>query len=196
MFQFRRFPAYAYLIQRRLLQYCCSGFPHSEISGSKPICGSPKLIAACHVLLRLLMPRHSPCALYSLTCRQGKEFRSVSTAGLRPLVKTPLHFLPSPPPLKNSFLSGSPFGRQKIALLFFTSLLEEVQFSLVLKNYAGSCQVHFGLIVFYPLSLNVTLLLPSHNLHHRSVFSFQGAFYLQLRIFYPCLPRRRRGRQY
>ena len=32
-----------------------------------PMCGSPRLIAACHVLLRLLMPRHSPCALYSLT---------------------------------------------------------------------------------------------------------------------------------
>ena len=43
------------------------GFPHSEISGSKLICSSPKLIAACHVLHRLLMPRHSPCALYSLT---------------------------------------------------------------------------------------------------------------------------------
>ena len=31
------------------------------------ICSSPWLIAACHVLLRLLMPRHSPCALISLT---------------------------------------------------------------------------------------------------------------------------------
>ena len=43
------------------------GFPHSEISGSKLICSSPKLIAACHVFHRLLMPRHSPCTLYSLT---------------------------------------------------------------------------------------------------------------------------------
>ena len=32
------------------------------------ICSSPRLFAACHVLLRLLMPRHSPCALFSLTC--------------------------------------------------------------------------------------------------------------------------------
>ena len=69
MFQFRRFPAYAYFVQRRLLEYCSSGFPHSEISGSKLICSSPKLIAAYHVLHRLLMPRHSPCALYSLTYR-------------------------------------------------------------------------------------------------------------------------------
>ena len=67
MFQFRRFPAYAYLIQRTLHGYCPCGLPHSEISGSMDICSSPKLIAACHVLRRLLMPRHSPCALYSLT---------------------------------------------------------------------------------------------------------------------------------
>ena len=67
MFQFRRFPTYTYLIQCTLLEYCSSGFPHSEISGSTDICSSPKLIAACHVLRRLLMPRHSPCALYSLT---------------------------------------------------------------------------------------------------------------------------------
>ena len=69
MFQFRAFPSYAYLIQRTILEYCSSGFPHSEISGSTDICSSPKLIAACHVLRRLLMPRHSPCALYSLTLR-------------------------------------------------------------------------------------------------------------------------------
>ena len=67
MFQFRRFPTYAYLIQRRMAEYCSAGFPHSEICGSKLMCSSPQLIAACHVLLRLLMPRHSPCALYSLT---------------------------------------------------------------------------------------------------------------------------------
>ncbi len=29
------------------------GFPHSEIHGSRAICASPWLIAACHVLLRL-----------------------------------------------------------------------------------------------------------------------------------------------
>ena len=43
------------------------GFPHSEICGSKDICSSPQLIAAYHVFLRLPVPRHSPCALFSLT---------------------------------------------------------------------------------------------------------------------------------
>ena len=44
-----------------------AGFPHSDISGSKDICSSPKLFAAYHVFHRLLVPRHPPCALISLT---------------------------------------------------------------------------------------------------------------------------------
>ena len=44
-----------------------AGLPHSDIRGSRDICSSPRLFAACHVLRRLLMPGHSPCALSSLT---------------------------------------------------------------------------------------------------------------------------------
>jgi hypothetical protein len=44
-----------------------AGFPHSDIPGSKIVCVSPRLIAAYHVLHRLLVPRHPPCALSSLT---------------------------------------------------------------------------------------------------------------------------------
>ena len=67
MFQFRRFPPYTYLIQCMVPEYCSGGFPHSEICGSKIICISPQLIAAYHVFRRLPVPRHSPCALSSLT---------------------------------------------------------------------------------------------------------------------------------
>ena len=42
-------------------------FPHSEICGWTDICSCPQLIAACHVLRRLLVPRHSPYALFHLT---------------------------------------------------------------------------------------------------------------------------------
>ena len=42
-----------------------AGFPHSDISGSMAICASPKLFAAYHVLLRLSVPRHPPCALFA-----------------------------------------------------------------------------------------------------------------------------------
>ena len=43
------------------------GFPHSDICGSMDICSSPQLFAAYHVFLRLLVPRHPPCALSCLT---------------------------------------------------------------------------------------------------------------------------------
>ena len=46
---------------------CPAGFPHSDISGSLDICSSPKLFAAYHVFHRLLVPRHPPCALTTLT---------------------------------------------------------------------------------------------------------------------------------
>ena len=43
-----------------------SGFPHSDISGSKITYISPKHFVVCHVLLHLLMPRHPPYALFYL----------------------------------------------------------------------------------------------------------------------------------
>ena len=42
------------------------GFPHSDIPGSKGALASPGLIAECHVLHRLLLPRHPPNALIAL----------------------------------------------------------------------------------------------------------------------------------
>ena len=66
MFQFSGFPTYGYGFTIRWQYINTAGFPHSEICGSQDICSYPQLIAACHVLLRLLMPRHSPCALVRL----------------------------------------------------------------------------------------------------------------------------------
>jgi hypothetical protein len=60
----------AYVFSREILHFQRSGFPHSETPGSTPVCGFPRIIAAYHVLHRLLSPRHPPCALSSLiiTC--------------------------------------------------------------------------------------------------------------------------------
>jgi hypothetical protein len=41
------------------------GFPHSEICALTDICSYTQLIAACHVLLRLPVPRHPPDALFA-----------------------------------------------------------------------------------------------------------------------------------
>ena len=67
MVHFPPLPSRTYVFSAGYSGMSQSGFPHSEIPGSKPACGSPRLIAACHVLHRLLAPRHSPYALSSLT---------------------------------------------------------------------------------------------------------------------------------
>ena len=56
-------------IQLRIHEAFSCGFPHSDICGLSDICSSPQLFAAYHVFLRLLVPRHPPCALISLTIR-------------------------------------------------------------------------------------------------------------------------------
>ena len=133
MFQFRRFPTYAYLIQRRLTEYCSAGFPHSVIHGSMLMCSSPWLIAACHDLLRLLMPRHSPCALSSLTSseqttlapchvRVGRASRPGFPSSRAKSRR--LRHLPTCPSLR-SIRSGAP----TLTLLWFSSTV---------KNYAGN----------------------------------------------------------
>ena len=73
-------------IQRAVAEVCSAGFPHSEIFGSKPVCGSPKLIAACHVLHRLLAPRHPPHALSSLTLKLTFAVVSLSSSCGEPRV--------------------------------------------------------------------------------------------------------------
>ena len=62
-------PLYGYVFTIGCSGIPRSGFPHSEICGSKPLHNSPQLIAVLHVLHRLLTPRHSPCALSSLICK-------------------------------------------------------------------------------------------------------------------------------
>ena len=56
-----------YVFMCGYLSITLSGFPHSDIPGSMFACNSPRLFAACHVLHRLLVPRHPPYALYNLT---------------------------------------------------------------------------------------------------------------------------------
>ena len=67
MFQFTAFPFCKLWIYLQMTEIFSAGFPHSDICGSIPICDSPQLFAAYHVLRRLPVPRHSPCALSCLT---------------------------------------------------------------------------------------------------------------------------------
>ena len=45
------------------------GFPIRTSSDHGSLANSPRLIAGCNVLLRLLVPRHPPCALKNLTTK-------------------------------------------------------------------------------------------------------------------------------
>ncbi len=90
------FSSYAYLdvsVQRVRLPLCgmaClqhAGLPHSEIRGSIRMCRSPRLIAACRVLLRLWEPRHPPCALiYFLPSRGPFACRGTASAVTRDMI--------------------------------------------------------------------------------------------------------------
>ncbi len=63
----RRVPFHMLWIHIWIPEVFSGGFPHSDIRGSSDICSSPRLFAAYHVFLRLLVPRHPPYALSCLT---------------------------------------------------------------------------------------------------------------------------------
>ena len=66
MFQFPGFPSAHYWFMYGSAILHRAGFPIRKSAAVSLICSLPQLIAACHVLLRLLMPRHSLYALLSL----------------------------------------------------------------------------------------------------------------------------------
>ena len=77
-----RVPSAWLCIHHTVTGVCPAGFPHSEIAGSRDICSSPTLIAAYHVFLRLLVPRHPPYALIRLTIQCFRIYTLHSVAGV------------------------------------------------------------------------------------------------------------------
>ena len=116
-----------------------------------PACGSPGLIAACHVLHRLLLPRHPPCALSNLTIKFTSRMRSeerLPAANLQspftdPLIDNGSHLFGSPLPsgsrscnLKVRRLRGKP-----LALLVYLPTLFSCQTSSLrsgLSTFTGA----------------------------------------------------------
>jgi hypothetical protein len=83
MFQFAGFASQPYGF--RFGSRMRGGLPHSETPGSKSARLSSGLIAACHVLHRLLAPRHPPDALHFALDRktrrpQGQAPRTISVS--------------------------------------------------------------------------------------------------------------------
>ena len=82
-----RLPIQLTPVQQTVHKVSLCGFPHSDICGSMCICHSPQLFAAYHVFHRLSVPRHPPCALFSLTNNLGSGlFRSADWGSLLPHV--------------------------------------------------------------------------------------------------------------
>ena len=114
-----------------------------------PICGSPWLIAACRVLHRLSVPRHSPCALYSLTCSSQSPLRSVSKHSLKTACASLLLTSNSDPlTLGSKFVSGAvpDHGRSQVYLQELGYLSVEVCFltyplaicSMIFRSYPNN----------------------------------------------------------
>ena len=67
MFQFPAFASCPYGFRAGSPGINQEGLPHSGIPGLASVCDYPRLIAAYHALHRLLVPRHPPYTLSSLT---------------------------------------------------------------------------------------------------------------------------------
>src|SRR6267142_5920896 len=114
--------------------YCPAGLPHSEIPGSKPVCGSPRLIAAYRVLRRLSAPRHPPCTLSSLTKLEhsfpGESYRFLPDSVVNELNSGSLgSTLPSRDSLKSPDRTVHPrtypaISQRTLLLLIFRGLVE------------------------------------------------------------------------
>ena len=89
MFQFRRFPTYTYFIQYTLTGLLQPGCPIRKSSDIMLAYSSPRLIAVNHVLHRLPVPRHSPCALCSLTFFMRFSLRFVEFSLVRKCILLP-----------------------------------------------------------------------------------------------------------
>ena len=133
------------------------------------ICSSPQLFAAYHVLLRLLMPRHSPCALIRLTSSQlasllicFRKFRLFRRLLLFPKNIVIDSIFREPYSLPIRIYEFSAFG---------VSLLNDHSFSLAILNYVSKL---FSVICFIP----VTLICIS--LYIRAFFLKKPDFFLTL----------------
>jgi hypothetical protein len=108
MFQFPSLASGTYVFSDGSRGFAAGGFPIRKSPGQSLLGGSPELIAACHVLHRLLTPGHPPCALVRLTTTQRmKEFR---TAHSESVVKE--RERNTARPNQKNFIQPSPFGRR------------------------------------------------------------------------------------
>ena len=85
MFHFPAFPPRTLCVQMRVTGLALRrGFPIRTPWDHSPVIDSPRLIADSYVLLRLLMPRHPPCALKNLTTKDLASTEKFSNTQRQP----------------------------------------------------------------------------------------------------------------
>jgi hypothetical protein len=100
MFHFPSFASGTYGFSAGSRGFAAGGFPIRKSPGQSLLGGSPELIAACHVLHRLLTPGHPPCALIRLiTTQRMKNIRTHSQDRLsknpgRDIARDPIKTIP------------------------------------------------------------------------------------------------------
>ena len=79
MFHFPSFPPTSLYIQLVVTNHDgLLGFPIRTSWDHSPVIGSPRLFADSHVLHRLLVPRHPPCALNNLHTDKIKDNKTLT----------------------------------------------------------------------------------------------------------------------
>ena len=155
MFQFPGFPALTYVFSHTLHGSSPWGFPHSEICGSMLIYSSPQLIAACHVLLRLPVPRHSPYALVRLNFLQSFLCCSLDLLNC-------LSFI------KQIILFGCQFSVKRFYPFCFESFFPPFGEIVIYPNLERPSDFFANLLV-----LNLCVLLSVRFLLFNTLFGFQ-----------------------
>ena len=94
MFHFPAFPPTGLYIQPAVTHHNNEqGFPIRTSSDQRPVIGSPRLIADSHVLHRLLMPRHPPCALNNLhTIKKKKNQETTQPCSSQKMLASTIQF--------------------------------------------------------------------------------------------------------
>jgi hypothetical protein len=143
MVHFPEFARTRLCIHRAVIRFYRIGFPHSVIPGSMPACGSPRLIAACHDLHRLLLPRHPPCALSSLTTKFTQPTASCD-APCQAICDPIFLLIASWRLLRTAEAPADSKALIKNTLSFFDSRLVVTQCYSVVKNHPPRKASHLG----------------------------------------------------
>ena len=130
---------YAMYLRTGTQGFTLSGFPHSDIHGSMAICASPWLFAAYHVLLRLLVPRHSPYALNSLTF--SVAFHIYRCNSLSTIYGHTIH-----PAKRSSSLWKTHLCRLNYSFRCFFGPSWFSEFKVIVSDYCAAYNLHYSAV--------------------------------------------------